>query len=143
MDLFDIAVAKKLSGGGGGGGNPNQKQVVTGTASNPFGEINVSELKAAIRSGDASATIFMDTSQIMGSSYTIPFDTPTSATSFLAVSNAYVDTASDSVNAVRGVWKDDGSVYVLDAFTNGHAVDGKEYASMIPTVLTIIWHPLP
>lgn len=143
MDLFDIVAAKKLPGGGGGGGNPNQKQVVTGTAANPFGDVDVSELKSAMMAGGASATIFMDTSQLVGSSYTIPFDTPTSATSFLAVSNAYVDTAFDSVNAVRGVWKDDGSVYVLDAFTNGHAVDAEEYASMIPTVLTIIWHPLP
>lgn len=144
MDLFDIAVTKKLSGGSGGsGGNPNQQQVVTGTAANPFGNVDVSKLKSAMMAGGASATIFMDTSQLVGTSYTIPFDTPTSATGFLTVSSAYVDTAHDSVRAVYGSWKDDGSIYVLASFTNGHAVDAKEYASMIPTSLVINWHPLP
>lgn len=140
-DLFDVVVARKLSGGGGGG-NPNQKQVVTGTAANPFGNVDVTELKSAMMTGGASATIFMDTSQLVGRSYTVPFDTPTSATAFLTASSAYVDTAFDSVHALYGVWEDDGSIYALASFTNGHAVDGTEYASMIPTVLTIIWHPL-
>lgn len=143
MDLFDIAVAKKLSAGSGGGSNPNYVQTITATAENPFGNVDVSKLKSAMMAGGASATIFMDTSQLVGRSYTIPFDTPTSPTGFLTVSSAYVDTVSDSVNAVNGSWKDDGSIYVLASFTNGHAVDAKEYASMIPTSLVINWHPMP
>lgn len=143
MNLFDIAIAKKLSGGGGGGGNPNQQQVVTGTAANPFGEINVSELKTAIRNGDASAVIFMDMTQLVGSTYNIPFAIPASSSDFLSASAVSIDLSGNNTKALEVAWDDTGDIFVLKSFLNGHATDAKQYARMIQTTLTINWHPLP
>lgn len=54
MDLFDIAVAKKLAGGGGGSA---QIIEVVGTVANPWGDLDFIELCDAIESGDVIAEL--------------------------------------------------------------------------------------
>ena len=126
-----------------GGGNPNHVQTITGTATNPFGDVNVSELKTAIMNSDANAEIFMDMTQLNGSTYNMPFDIPASESNFLETTAASVDIVGNNTKAIEVAWNDNGDIYVLKSFLNGQATDAKQYAGMIPTTLTIIWHPLP
>ena len=43
--------------GGSGDGNPNTQQTIIGTAANPWGDVNYSDLAAALYSGNAHAVM--------------------------------------------------------------------------------------
>lgn len=55
MDLFDIAVAKKLSGGGGG--TPVYTRTVEGTLQNPFGDFGYTFVRDALKYNVGSALL--------------------------------------------------------------------------------------
>ena len=140
MDLFDIAVASKLAGGGGGG-NPNTIQTVSGTAANPFGNIDKVALNAALLSNQATVKMELDFT-VLGagtvSAYIKGVDTSRYDNAFeLSVGDAFVKSAGSMS------WDDDGNILMLYMSQGDTSTNIKSYASNVPTSMTIIWHPLP
>ena len=68
MDLFDIAVAKKLSGGGSGG-TPVATHTVEGTLRNPFGDFGYTFVRDALKNNVGSALL---TVTMNGDTATVP-----------------------------------------------------------------------
>lgn len=67
MDLFDIVLAKKLSGGGGG--TPVNTLTVEGTLQQPFGDIGYRIIRDALKNNVGSALL---TVTMNGSTMTVP-----------------------------------------------------------------------
>lgn len=148
MDLFDVVVAKKLSGGGGGGVNPNLVQTITGTVATPIGEDNSGNLFAiiskAIFNNNATAKMSITVGQQTGWAYLMGSSSSAQLQGFATMFG------TDSFLTMRVVWKLLGGNITVGVFesiqgTNGsyQVTDLKSMASMCPTELTIIWHPLP
>ena len=138
MDLFNIAVAKKLSGGGGGGGNPNYVQTITATAENPCVGINANSLLNALKGNNASAEITM-TNENLGVYVRMPIG-------ILGQTLVASKINSDSMSGFDASWVASGSEATakkLVVINNGQITDGTAYASMLTSELTIIWHPMP
>ena len=137
MDLFDIAVAKKFSGGGGGG-NPNYVQTITGTAANPCVGINANSLHNALLDNNASAIITL-TNANLGVFVKMPI---TTAGQTLVASK--ID--SGNMSGFDASWYatgDEATARSLVMINNGQTTDGTAYASMLTSELVITWHPLP
>ena len=143
MDLFDIAVAKKLSGGSGGS-NPNRVETITGTAMNPFGDGNLdyySNLANAIQNKTATVIVHMSTERILGMDIDMYIDSMGTAT--FHGQYAFLPTDANYM-AFNAQWDKINETYYLHAVSKASGfVDGSEYASVIQTVTTIIWHPMP
>lgn len=134
-NLFDIAVARKLSGGGGGG-NPNTEQTVTGTLANPWGDIDPVELTSAIGTRDADASITIDASALgAGTVYG-----RLGATNHLYVTGANL---TDSTMAYEVIYDLVGVLYSAKMLSGGQVVDISQYASVLPATIVVVWHPLP
>lgn len=131
---------------GGGGGNPNRVQTITGTAANPFGDV-FDDLMEGINNNTASATLSLDGSALGEGTYLAPV--------FLSNYNelqvtliAITNLMTGSTIGLVGDWNDGGLVLLCKITTDGGEGTSSntslyEYASLIPTTLTIIWHPLP
>lgn len=144
MDLFDIVVAKKLSGGGGGGSNPNYVEIISGTAMNPFGDGNLdyySNLAKAIQNKTATVIVHMGTEQILGMDIDMYIDSAGAAT----FNGRYAVLRTDTnYMAFYAQWDKIKKTYHLHMVSKASGfVDGSEYAGVIQTVTTIIWHPMP
>lgn len=139
MDLFDIAVAKKLSGGG----SSNTVVTITGTADAPFGDINASELREALSDKNASAYIHFDSQTILGRDLDMTLFA--TALNIRGCYNIISTTPSPGdTTAYSAAWtSNNGSLQELYAFMGGTATDGTAYGSMIPTTLTVVYHQLP
>ena len=147
MDLFDIAVAKKFSGGGGGG-NPNYVQTITGTAANPWGGI-AKELHTAMVNGDASANITF----VMGQqTLQVPLVNNIGTAGFIIRYGNYFPSAGNIFEFYATWFFDDDTsdiirlydAYVIEGSDGSYTyTDYKNMTSMIQTTLTIVWHPLP
>lgn len=139
MDLFDIVVAKKLSGGGGGGGNPNFVQTITGTLAQPFGDYNIAELAQSLYSNNVSIVLRVTTQDGTATLPLFGVDSGwvtarfgyASNTNLTAVSAGWTKAGLDYCNMAQGA---NGSYEVMSV---------KSMASQFPTVATIIWHPMP
>lgn len=134
-NLFDIVVARKLSGGGGGG-NPNTEQTVTGTLANPWGDVDPVELASAIGTRDADASIVIDASALGAG---------TVGGRLGATDRLYVNGANlvDGTMAYDVIWGPDGTLYDAKMLSGGQVVYISQYATMLPTTIIVIWHPLP
>lgn len=139
------AVAENI----GGGGNPNVVMTITGTMANWWGEENFSAIRNAIANktmtvyveADATAlgfgtvnailTCFDDSAYISAEGASLP--------SSLEVEGATAYSASWSNNNQESVPQLD-DWYML---SNSTITDISEYASAVPTVATLIYHPLP
>lgn len=138
MDLFDVAIAKKMSGGGGG--NPNRVETITGTANDLGLSLNKQmTLRDAIGQGEASATITLVSEQL-GIYMRCPLTTIGGN-----LSGSVANFADNSLaTAYSASWTyEDGLVKKLVVYANGTVTDGTAYASMITSTLNITWHPLP
>lgn len=136
MNLYDMLLAKKIGGGGGSGGNPNTIQVINATLANPWGSNELAEqYQTAYESGGASAVLEFDATALGFGILINPIDENTLEGCESDGSVAYC--MSFSVGTYRG---DINSAVVV---VSGTATDMKQYASMIPTTLTIYWHPMP
>lgn len=139
-----------------GGGNPNSVQVIEGTLAEPWGDVGFDALYEAlpfynddgtIIARNATAIIKLDGANLgMGTAILPLHSTKTESNDFI-VGDGF-NTASGGFLAATGIWNEDG-VYEADVY-QGSVQDGayvdtnvKAYASLIPTTLTIIWHPLP
>lgn len=142
MDLFDVVVAKKLSGGGGGGENPNFVQTIAGTADNPWGTVNPSTLADALRNNDATATMYVQNGNL-GIDVTLSLNVDR-GTNYIYGYYGFVNEAG-SYRVYYGDWLVNGGTgsHMLVSSTNTGFVDGSQYMPMLNTRLTIVWHPLP
>lgn len=134
-----------------GGGNPNSVQTITGTLAEPWGDFDkAEELSAAIENGNASAKLTLDISVLQAGLDTIR------AWLYAGVIDdqyaAFFTSAAqfDSEGITLGFeacifFSFDGNVRssYLEAQIGADYSDLSAYASLIPTTLTIIWHPLP
>lgn len=138
MDLFDVVVAKKLSGGGGGG-NPNYVQTITGTLDNPFGDVNYSVLASNLYSKSASAYLDIDASAL---GFGVISSRPSASEQQIYTNGASLRTAVQDSTAFEVAWNSEG---FIDGrmLAGGNVVDLSSYKNALTTTLTIIWHPLP
>lgn len=138
MNLYDVAIAKKLSGGGGGGGNPNTTQTITGTLNAPFGSVDIGALGTALSSMNASAYFEADASALGAGTVSARLAGDNTG----IWGNGASFGVSDSVIAFGLSWGSSGSLTFAKMFSDGNVMDISPYGSMIPTTLTIVWHPL-
>lgn len=148
MDLFDIVVARKLSGGGGG--NPNRIEIYEGTIANPFplesnpGEI-LQNIISAIENNNASVIVETTIGTLKGQlpatadpyqnclcGFALYGQAASKFTSF----QIYLTPSNDNIN-----------VLAFDSYQGANGsyqyTDLKSIANTCPCKLTVIWHPLP
>lgn len=137
MDLFDIAVAKKLSGGGGG--TPVYTRTVEGTLRNPFGDLGYTFVRDALKYnvGSALLTVTMD-----GSTVTVPLFVQNNA----IILNGTITTRSNGTvtgfqTYIAGWLGMSISEFRVIAGDNGtwSADDYKALAQKFPTTLTFTY----
>ena len=136
MDLFDVVVAKKLSGGGGGG-NPNYVQTITGTLADPWGDVGFEAIRVALATGNASAKMHIQSDVLNLDSWLF-----LTAAVNITASCGHVDTTN--YYAFTGTFRTGGVAPTLYLQSkNAGFVDGSQYASIINSTLEITWHPMP
>lgn len=146
MDLFDVVVAKKLSGGSGG--NPNRVQTITGTVATPIGGDNSGNLFAliseAIFNNTATAKMSITAGQQTGWAYLSGNNSGNLLMGYASMVN------DDSFLTMKVAWNLAGGSIIISDFKSIQGADGSyqvtdlmSMASMCTTELTIIWHPLP
>ena len=136
MDLFDIAVARKLSGGGGGG-NPNTVKTVTGTMTVMFGDINLADLNSKLSSYDAEVHVVCDASALGAGTINavlMPY-----GEGFSANGGNIMSTYTSGYVAT---WNSAGTLTSFKMFQGTTINDVTAYASAITTTMTVIYHPL-
>lgn len=138
MDLFDIAVARKLAGGGGG--NPNTVQTVTGTLSNMFGTVDLDELEAALSTLNASAYVEIDASAL-GAGTIHGYMQVNTETHLFYISGSDIRSTLSESTAYYVVWGA-GELDRARMLSNENIVDISSYGSAINTTMTIVWHLL-
>ena len=138
MDLFDIAVASKLTGGGGS--NSNSIQVITGTADSIFADVDYSKLCQAIYNNNATALCESDGS-VLGAGVT-KFYFKCNNSSELYADGGSVGSLDNITMAFYVGFDSSGTLANYKMGQNGTVTDLISYASLIPTTLTIIWHPI-
>ena len=137
MDLFDVVVAKKLSGGGGD--NPNGVTTINGTVANPWGEFDPNNLNKWLDSRDATAQMIITLGEQTGQAYL-----QAGEDGWITSSATQGDNSGFLTLAVS--WQNG----VLNSFWTMQGASGayqyqdlSAMASQCPTTLTIVWHPLP
>lgn len=123
-------------------GHSTTVQTITATAANPFRGVDVSKLKQAIISGEASARIVLQAMSVLGMALTIPFQMPRNTSDPLKASQATVDPSHDRAFAYYVEWDNTGAMTAFNTFGNGHATDRLADVSGVSTTLIITWHPL-
>ena len=124
----------------GGGGNPNTLEVISSSLANPWGSAEkYLEYKNAygdsLYGENASAYLYADASEIGFMVIFNPIDP-------YAFEGCSVD-GSDSIAFYIEFDTSTGNIASGYVVQNGVVTDLTSYASMIPTDLYIIWHPLP
>lgn len=156
MSLFrELALAKGFSGGGG---NPNRVQTITGTLANPWANVSIDEYKSfceALEDNGANAIIEVKASAL-GLPNTnfrdfLPYDIGTDYYLQIFKGDAQVNGTARAISFIYSIMNNVvalnqahyGEFEVTDGSGSGSVTDLSQYASLIPTTLTIIWHPLP
>lgn len=135
FDITSYILGKKS---GGGGSNPNTVQTVTGTMANPWGDVDFEAIRAALATGNASATMDIQ-SDVLNIHATLFL---TADVNNITASCGYVDTTN--YYAFTGIFPIGGTAPTLYLYSkNAGYVDGSAYASIINSTLTITWHPMP
>lgn len=122
--------------------NPNSVVTVTGTVAEPFGSIDPAELRTAITSNNASVKLVVDASQI---GYNDPIRLVGNNAS---AGNIYFEVIGkmNSTNGIKAVvvnYDFTGAFYDALVAENSVVTSLKQYASLLTTTLTVIYHPLP
>ena len=141
-EMYLYAIAQ--NGGGGGGGNPNTVQTITGTLDDPWGDVDFDELSEALQSGNATAIIEADATALGFGTITC-YITGYFGGSPERNRNVISDgspNAEGGTTAYSVSWTAD-EISVFTIFAAGTYTNALDYATLVPTTLTIIWHPLP
>lgn len=133
MNIYESLLAKAINGGGG---NPNTEQVINATLANPWGSNELAEqYQTAYVSGGASAVLEFDATALGFGILINPIDKNTLEGCEFDGSVAYCMTFS------AGTYR--GDINSAIVVMSGTVTDMRQYASVIPTTLTIYWHPMP
>lgn len=120
--------------------NQNHTETVTGTVANPWGGVNYTTLVNAIRENEASAIISIDATSL-GIATPI-FNHLLYNTSYQGLETNGASIVGSSMQAYVIVWNAQGGVQSAQMQQPGGALtDLSTYASVIPTSITIKWHP--
>jgi hypothetical protein len=119
--------------------NPNKVVTVTGTIANPWGDLDFADL----RSGFLNNTLSVWLTATMGGSTMIPLAPrkDTSAGLYFSFISVLDDFSPD--NGVVIHYGEDGLLFEVVSIEHGVGADYSGYANLIPTELTVIYHPLP
>ena len=119
--------------------NPNSVVTVTGTLDAPFGDLDWATLKAGLLSLNLSMYMTIDAS-VLGVIDPVPLTCETPSCNFCIIAT----TGSDgSVTCVKVVYDETGELTVADYIDLESYTNITPYASLLPTTLTVIYHPLP
>ena len=121
--------------------NPNSVMTVTGTVVAPFGSIDPAELHTAITSNNATALMVIDATAIGVSDTLYLFAQPANSASldFQAVGGM----SGAGCSCARAAYsKTTGDLQAVAALTQGVYSLLTDYAAMLTTALTVIYHPL-
>lgn len=135
-----ISCINPVTGESMGGGNPNSVQVIEGTLANPFGDIAMDELQAAVISGNATAILEFNASAL-------GFGTQKTALYYygdeeLTASYAGLTPAFSVAYYLR--WNSaSGDLEYAYVEEDGTVTDVKTAAASLPSTLTIYLHPMP
>lgn len=153
LNAVNLADGQELSGGG----NPNSVQVITGTLDNPWGvagvgEVNPDTLVAALNSNNANAIVEVNGTTLgfgIVNCSVEPLDDhfhitacnvkDDSASAFEAL---YDYTEADTMHDWSLIMAN-ALILRADDYPTASITNLDEYASTIPTTLTIYWHPMP
>lgn len=125
---------------GCGGGNPNTVDTVTGTLADPWGGLDFFDLCEAVYSDTATAMISFDASAL-GYGRIFGYLIPTSDTE-LIMTGADLDLNLNQNTSYLLEWLN-GQLHKAYTQDSGTILDLSAYASVIPSTLKIIWHPMP
>ncbi len=140
-----------------GGGNPNRVQTITGTLADPWGDVGFDALYEAlplynndnsIVVRNATAIMLIDGTELGMGVAKLPLHSVIDSNSTEFIIGDGFSFVTAGFLACESGWERDGlySAYVISGSSQDNSytdTDVKEYASLIPTTLTIIWHPLP
>ena len=144
--VIDMAINKDFLMGygagkasGGGGGNPNYTETITATLANPFGTADkyVEYRHAYYANRSATASLTADVSAL---GFVQEINNPIDLCTFEGCAVNSDDTSLAYVITFSTETGDITSGYVVQ---DGVITDLTQYASLIPTTLTIYWHPMP
>lgn len=140
MDLFDIAVAKKLSGGGGGGGAVHH--TYEGTVANIMSQIpNLSAFAENLFNGSAFARLTAKLGTDTATLTVVSNDGQVVQASF-----QFLSTATSGIIAMQtfiGQWSSRGTLNVFEQITNASDLTWTRtnyapMASQVPCVLEVV-----
>ena len=127
----------------GGGGAENYKETLTGTLASPWGltdyEMAFAEYLEGVQSGDISLFVEFDASAL-GGTHGFNGIVSISGRNVLFCNGASITSSSQLAYDAR--WDVSGLAYAY-MLINGVVTDIVEYASSIPTTLTVFHHPMP
>lgn len=138
MNLFDIAVAKKLSGGSGGGGSIHY--TIEGTVANIMSQTNYSAFANALFNGTAfarlTATLGTDTATLTLVSN--QGERVQASVQFLAT-----ETTITSITTYIAEWNINGALDIFEQITNASdktwkSTNYKPMATQVPCTLEIV-----
>lgn len=132
------------TGGGSDGGNPNYVETIEGTLENPWGEANPLELQQSVLARDASVEMDIDATAVgMGHFYLTmeQFLNPSAGIGFTGVIRAGM--AVERWTAFLVGYTRNGVFQDALLLQEGSVTAMSQYASVAPTTLTIIHHPMP
>ena len=145
MSLFrELALAKGFSGGG----NPNETETLVGTLESPFVGLSVepSVLLSALEDRNASAFISLDASSVGLGVYVYPLiNNGNSFYAGLTSIDSYTLFVSEAMWHVSGSGVELSTAFMADGEITTPSLritDMFSYASVLPTTLTIYWHPM-
>lgn len=143
MDLFDVVIAKKLSGGGGSGTNYNHIDTYTGTVAELCDTNVFNYIRNAILANDGTALCTIILGEQTGT-------VPLMATENSLAGFATKISGTDSFFTLVVQWDSNGSSIYPATFCSYQGSSGSyqmqdltAMASMCPTSIDFIWHPLP
>ena len=134
LNLFDVLLLRKFDGGGG---NPNTQQTIVGNVANPWGDVDYTQLVAALASGDAHATIAFE---FNGMGVMMPL-----ASNGYNVYGSAATIGEDVASSLSAVlkWHSTGPIAIAKAITGGQLQNMISYTPRLVSSLTIYWHPMP
>lgn len=138
MNIYESLLAKAINGGGSGG-NPNTKQVINATLANPWGSNELAEqYQTAYESGGASAVLEFDATALGFGVLNNPIDSST-------LEGCSIDGVSSLAYSISFSYDSATAGDLLGGFVvqNGNIMDVYQYANLVPSTLTIFWHPMP
>jgi hypothetical protein len=135
------AYLKKIaeSGGGGGGSNPNARTDVNGTLAAPWGNLDAGTLYSQMIGGEAEVYLTVDASALSAGTIVLR---PSITSGFWYFSTA--NNGSNGWEAAVAGYSELSPHALHDAYSlqGGNTVNLAQYAAALPTVLTVIYHPM-